>query len=76
MATGEGRVYAKYWNGYSEVIAEDSLQVEVLKVDIAQDEVIRCQEGDMIVLSLQESYSSGGYRWSSEPPGIEGAGRR
>ena len=45
MAPGEGRVYARYWNGYDEVIAEDSLRVEVLRAHIAQDEVIRCQEG-------------------------------
>ncbi len=64
MATGEGRVYAKYWNGYDEVIAEDTTSVDVIRVVIVtgpSTSISVCEEVPVTALGQPPG---GTYEWS------------
>ena len=67
LAAGEGRVYAKYWNGYDEVIAEDSLQVEVVKVEIEHSAAPGRDTDDIQVQYFTNVNGSGDFEYTAIP---------
>lgn len=49
-------------------------KVTIVKVDIEQDKETKCHDETSASLKVKDSYSPGGYTWSSTPSGISGTG--
>ena len=60
-------MYTKYWNGYHEVIAEDSLRVEVIKVEIENSPATGRDTDDIQVQYFTNVNHSGDFEYTAIP---------